>query len=278
MVTQQQAIIDALGVARDFDAAAEADRRVAFLATYLRSSGLETYVLGISGGVDSLAAALLAQRAVMELRDAGYKARFIAVRLPYGVQADEADAQRAVDTIGADEVRRVDIKPAADAMLAALRAVGVPLGDAAREDFLLGNIKARQRMVAQYAIAGATRGLVIGTDHAAEALMGFFTKHGDGAADVLPLAGLNKRRVRAVAAYLGAPADLVRKVPTADLENLVPLRPDEDAYGVTYEQIDDFLEGKPIHEAAERRILATYSGTVHKRSLAVAPQVGSTSS
>ena len=277
-MTQQQAIIEALGVARDFDAAKEANRRLAFLATYLRNSGLEAYVLGISGGVDSLAAALLAQRAVAKLRDAGYKARFIAVRLPYGMQADEADAQRAVDAIGADEVRRVDIKPAADAMLVSLRASGLHFGNDAREDFLLGNIKARQRMVAQYAIAGATRGLVIGTDHAAEALMGFFTKHGDGAADVLPLAGLNKRRVRAVAAHLGAPADLVRKVPTADLESLVPLRPDEDAYGVTYEQIDDFLEGKDIDDAARRRILETYASTAHKRSLAVAAVAASTSS
>src|ERR1044071_3915976 len=90
---------------------------------------------------------------------------------------------------------------------------------AAREAFLLGNIKARQRMIAQFALAGAMRGLVIGTDHSAEALMGFYTKFGDGAADILPLAGLNKRRVRAVAKLLGAPDDLVFKVPTADLEN-----------------------------------------------------------
>lgn len=269
---EQQTIIQQLGVAADFDAAAEARRRVEFLSTYLRASGLNAYVLGISGGVDSTTAAMLAQRAVSDLRATGYEARFIAVRLPYGVQADEADAQRAIDTIGADEVQRVDIKPAADAMLASLKAGGLQFENAAREDFILGNIKARQRMIAQFAIAGATRGLVIGTDHAAEALMGFFTKFGDGAADILPLSGLNKRRVRAVAAHLGAPQNLVQKVPTADLENLVPLRPDEDAYGVTYEQIDDFLEGKPIDAAAETRILAAYAGSAHKRALPVAPQ------
>ena len=128
------------------------------------TSGLGTYVLGISGGVDSLAAALLAQRAVDELRLAGYEAKFLAVRLPYGTQADESDAQRALDTIQADEVLRIDIRPAADAMLASIRLAGADLGDAGREDFLLGNIKARQRMIAQFALAGATRGLVIGTD------------------------------------------------------------------------------------------------------------------
>jgi NAD+ synthase len=269
---EQEAITKELGVTAEFDAQAEVRRRIDFLSTYLRASGLKTYVLGISGGVDSTCAALLAQNAVAELRSSGYDARFIAVRLPYGVQADEHDAQRALDVIGADEVQRVDIKPAADAMLAALKAGGLQFEDAAREDFILGNIKARQRMIAQFAIAGATRGLVIGTDQAAEALMGFFTKFGDGAADILPLAGLNKRRVRAVAAHLGAPEGLVLKVPTADLENLKPLRPDEDAYGVTYEQIDDFLEGKSIDAVAQARILTTYTGTAHKRALPVAPQ------
>ena len=270
-MTEQQEIIEALGVRRDFDAAAEVQRRMNFLSTYLRASGLTSYVLGISGGVDSLTAALLAQRVVHDLRQSGYEARFIAVRLPYGVQADESDAQRALDIIGADQVLTVDIKPAADATLASLKLGNLMLGDAGREDFILGNIKARQRMIAQFAIAGATRGLVIGTDHAAEALMGFFTKFGDGAADILPLSGLSKRRVRALASHLGAPPELVDKVPTADLENLVPLRPDEDAYGVTYAQIDDFLEGHQIDEAARARILQAYSGSAHKRALPVTP-------
>ena len=276
-MTAQEAIIEALGVTASFDVALEARRRIEFLRTYLQTSGLNTFVLGISGGVDSLAAALLAQRAVEELRAVGYDAKFLAVRLPYGTQSDEMDAQQALDTIGADEVRRIDIKSAADAMLNAIKLAGVELGDAGREDFLLGNIKARQRMIAQFALAGATRGLVIGTDHAAEALMGFFTKFGDGAADILPLSGLNKRRVRAIAAHLGAPADLVAKVPTADLENLVPLRPDEDAYGVTYDQIDDFLEGRKIEEAACKRILHVHSSTAHKRALPVTLSISSPS-
>jgi NAD+ synthase len=270
-MTEQKLIIHALGVAPSFDVARVARRRIDFLGTYLRASGLRTYVLGISGGVDSLAAALLAQRAVEELQTTGYEAKFLAVRLPYGAQADEADAQRALDTIKADESHRIDIKPAADAMLDSLKRSGTDLGDARREDFLLGNIKARQRMIAQFALAGANRGLVIGTDHAAEALMGFFTKFGDGAADILPLSGLNKRRVRALAAHLGAPPDLVAKVPTADLENLAPFRPDEDVYGVTYDQIDDFLEGRQVDDAAYRRILHMYSTTAHKRARPVAP-------
>ena len=100
--------------------------------------------------------------------------------------------------------------------------------------------------------------------------MGFFTKHGDGAADILPLAGLNKRRVRALARHLGAPEHLVSKIPTADLETNAPMRPDEDAYGVTYEQIDDFLEGKSIEANAHELIIRAYKATAHKRSLPIA--------
>ena len=266
----QSDIIEALGVTPIFNAVQEAGRRVAFLKDYLTATGLQTYVLGISGGVDSLTAALMAQRAVHELRSASYKAEFVAVRLPYGEQADERDAQAALEAIEPDRVVTVNIKAAADAIMAQIKVGGfVPL-DRAQEDLLLGNIKARQRMIAQYTLAGGMRGLVIGTDHAAEALMGFFTKFGDGAADILPLAGLNKRGVRAIAEHFGAPENLVFKVPTADLESATPLRPDEDAYGVTYDQIDDFLEGKAIEEPARERILRAYRTTAHKRALPVA--------
>jgi NAD+ synthase len=267
----QQKIAAALGVAPEFDVAMEVRLRTEFLAQYLSRSSCRAYVLGISGGVDSLTAGLLAKAAVSQLRAEGRDAQFIAVRLPYGAQADEADAQKALDVIKPDRTVTVGIKVAADAMMCAVTDQADDLFDPARKDFHLGNIKARQRMIAQYALAGASGGLVIGTDQAAEALMGFFTKFGDGAADILPLSGLTKRRVRAVAAHMGAPENLVLKVPTADLETDAPLRPDEDVYGVSYEEIDDFLEGKPISEAAKALILGTYKASAHKRALPVVP-------
>ncbi|HET8597383.1 MAG TPA: ammonia-dependent NAD(+) synthetase [Castellaniella sp.] len=260
-----------LGVRDDFDAGAEVERRVEFLAELLRSTGTHALVLGISGGVDSLTAGCLAQQAVRRVREQGGDARFVAMRLPYGTQLDEADAQAGLRLIQPDDTLTVDIRPAADAMLAALQASGQSFRDAAQQDFLHGNIKARQRMIAQYAVAGARGGLVVGTDHAAEALMGFFTKFGDGAADVTPLAGLNKRRVRALAAALGAPDSLVLKVPTADLELLTPLKPDEDAFGVRYDQIDDFLEGKDVPPEVFDIIVSTWRRSAHKRALPIAP-------
>ncbi len=271
MANEQMDIIRELGVTARFDAAEEAERRIAFLADYLKAVGIQALVLGISGGVDSLTAGMLAQRAVERLRQGGYEARFIAVRLPYGVQADEADAQKSLDVIRPDRTVTIDIKPASDAMLEAVRREADDLLAGPRLHFHLGNIKARQRMIAQYALAGGARGLVIGTDHAAEALMGFYTKHGDGAADILPLSGLNKRRVRAVAKHLGAPEHLVFKVPTADLESDAPLKPDEDVYGLTYDEIDDFLEGKRISESSEQKILTAFRNTAHKRQQPAAP-------
>lgn len=271
----QRHIIDMLGVAPTFDAQHEAEKRVQFLADYLSAAGLRTFVLGISGGVDSLAAGLLAQQAVelLRRRDAGSQARFIAMRLPYGQQHDEVDARACIDVIKPDQTIVANIQPASDAIMADMVKGGLAFATPASQDFVLGNIKARQRMVAQFAVAGAQAGLVIGTDHAAEALVGFFTKFGDGAADVTPLAGLNKRRVRALAGYLGAPDALVNKVPTADLETLSPMRPDEVAFGVTYADIDDFLEGKSISMQACDVILSHWRKSAHKRALPVVPSV-----
>ncbi len=268
---RQQRIIAELHVDATFDPAAQIARRVAFLADYLRSTGLRSYVLGISGGVDSSTAGRLTQLAVETLRADGYDARFIAMRLPSGTQHDEADAVAALAFVRADESLSVDIGPAADAMLATLERAGLAFANAAQRDFIHGNIKARQRMIAQYALASARAGLVIGTDHAAESVMGFFTKYGDGGADLLPLAGLTKRRVRALAEALEAPPALVNKTPTADLEALRPLRPDEDAYGIGYDEIDDFLEGKPVSETVYETIFRFYDATGHKRALPVTP-------
>lgn len=268
---QQHSIIQVLGVRPEFDVQKEVQRRVAFLADYLASTNRRALVLGISGGVDSLVAGCLSQRAARLARQRGHEAIFIAMRLPYGRQHDEADAKAALDVIKPDLALAIDIKPAADAMMQALLDQKVAFRDATQQDFLLGNVKARQRMIAQYAVGGAYEGLVVGTDHAAEALMGFFTKFGDGAADVTPLAGLNKRRVRALGMAMNAPESLVLKVPTADLESLSPMKPDEASFGVSYNDIDDFLEGKDVAASAYETIVRTYRSSAHKRALPVAP-------
>ncbi|WP_150303335.1 ammonia-dependent NAD(+) synthetase [Pseudomonas saliphila] len=246
----------------------EIERRVAFIKDTVRRSGTRALVLGISGGVDSTTGGKLCQMAVESLRQDGYEATFYAMRLPYDVQADEHHAQAALDFIKPDQLRTVDIKASVDAMMVCF--ADEP-ADPAKRDFVKGNVKARARMIAQYTLANFVNGLVVGTDHAAEAVMGFFTKFGDGACDLAPLSGLVKGQVRRIAADLGAPADLVGKIPTADLEELEPGRPDEDAHGVTYEQIDAFLLGEPVDEEAATIIIRQYDATEHKRQVPLAP-------
>ena len=249
----------------------EVQRRVAFIKSKLKDAHCFSLVLGISGGVDSSLAGRLCQLAVDQLNDglADKSYQFIAVRLPYQVQKDEDEAQLACKFIQPSKQVTVNIAQgvigAHDATLAGLADAGIKLPDTDKVDFVKGNVKARMRMIAQYEIAGMVGGLVVGTDHSAENITGFYTKFGDGACDLAPLFGLNKRQVRQIAAYLGAPDILVNKAPTADLEDGKPQLEDEVALGLTYDQIDDFLEAKPVDAHVESKLIAIYQRTQHKR-------------
>ncbi len=261
MREMQRHIIEEMGVKPEVDAAHEVHRRVAFLKEYLQATGANGFVLGISGGIDSTLAGRLAQMAVDELRAEGADVDFVAVRLPHGVQQDEADAQAAMDWVAARTEHTFNIKPATDA----IRAEFTEATGGTISDFNAGNVKARLRMVAQYAIAGERGMLVIGTDHAAESTVGFFTKFGDGGADILPLFGLNKRQNRQLLQHLGAPERLWAKVPTADLLDGQPLRTDEDELGVSYAVIDDYLEGREVPTASAEVIEQKFRASRHKR-------------
>lgn len=262
-MTLQQEIIEALGVQPQIDASREIRRSVDFLKSYLTIYPfIKSLVLGISGGQDSTLAGKLCQMTVEELRKESGKTdyQFIAVRLPYGIQADEQDCQDAIDFIKPDRVLTVNIKQAVLASEKALSDAGITLSD-----FVRGNEKARERMKAQYSIAGMTHGVVVGTDHAAEALTGFFTKYGDGGTDINPLFRLNKRQGKALLKALNCPAHLYDKAPTADLEDDRPALPDEVALGVTYRDIDRYLEGQRLPEDVSQKIEQWYLRTEHKR-------------
>ena len=138
-------------------------------------------------------------------------------------------------------------------------------------DFTKGNVKARARMISQYAIAGQSALLVVGTDHAAEAVTGFFTKFGDGGADILPLTGLSKRQGRALLQFLDAPERLYLKAPTADLLDHTPGQTDEANLGLSYTDIDDYLEGKDVSPEIATAIESRYISTMHKRATPVTP-------
>lgn len=267
MTTLQARIIKELGAMPTIDPQTEIRKSIDFMKEYLyKHSFLKTFVLGISGGQDSTLLGKLAQMAVKEMRaetnDSEYQ--FIGVRLPYGKQLDEDDAKAVLDWIQADKVVTVNIQASVDEMVKAIE-----LNDLTMSDFNKGNIKARQRMVVQYAIAGDNKGVVLGSDHAAEAITGFYTKFGDGAADIMPLFRLNKRQGAAMLKELGSPTEFYEKIPTADLQDDAPALSDEDELGVRYQHIDDYLEGKEVPTKAKERIESLFWNSRHKRHLPV---------
>jgi NAD+ synthase len=184
----QQTIITEMKVLPEIDVQFEIDRRITFIKNQLIKSGFNNLVLGISGGVDSSTCGRLAQMAVNELNNelqdgantSQYK--FIAVRLPYGIQADEEDAQQALDFIQPSHCLTTNVLNGADGVhhevLQAMSKAQILTADDAQIDFSKGNLKARTRMISQYHIAGILGALVIGTDHSAENVTGFFYQVG----------------------------------------------------------------------------------------------------
>jgi NAD+ synthase len=267
MTNLQQTIIEELKVKPSIDPQEEIRISIDFMKAYLKKHPfLKGLVLGISGGQDSTLTGKLAQMAVDELNEeVGQQLySFFAVRLPFGVQFDEDDCQDALDFIKPTKTYTVNIKDAVDASKRALDESGIILSD-----FAKGNEKARERMKVQYSIASMHNAVVLGTDHAAEAITGFYTKYGDGGADLVPIFRLNKRQGKELLKSLGSPEHLYTKIPTADLEEDRPALPDEIALGVTYHHIDDYLEGKDIPSEPREKIESHYLRSQHKRHLPI---------
>lgn len=268
----QSQIMADLNVTPTIDPAVEVRRRVDFLIDYLGRTGAKGLVLGISGGQDSTLAGRLCQLAVEEIAatrsaDGGAVPVFVAVRLPYAVQRDEDDAQLALEFIRPSQTVTFNIAAGVDGIADEfLKATGETV-----TDFNKGNVKARARMIAQYAIAGQFGYLVVGTDHAAEAVTGFFTKYGDGGTDLLPLGGLTKRQGRSMLQHLGAAERLYLKAPTADLLDENPGQTDEANLGLNYSDIDDYLEGKAVPDSVATAIENRYRATEHKRRTPASP-------
>lgn len=265
----QKEVAEALAVKALQNPEKDIEKRVKFIKEQLLGSGLKNLVLGVSGGVDSLTAGLLCQKAVDELKkETNEDYKFIAVKLPYKVQKDADFVELSLKTINPDVIETFNLGESVDAVRKGFENTFDDLEKTdAQRDFVIGNVKARMRMIAQYALAGMYSGLVVGTDHASEAVTGFFTKFGDGGFDFSPLSGLVKREVVAIAKFLGAPEDLYNKVPTADLEDLDVNKPDENALGVSYVDIDKYLLGEKVSDDAFEKITEWYIKTEHKRQL-----------
>jgi NAD+ synthase len=263
-MSKQQEIIAALGVKPAIQVDEEIRRRVDFLKSYIKKSGTTGLLIAISGGIDSAVATGLCKKATDELhKETGMDYRTVGVLQPYGEQSDIADSRLVAQAFGLQHAVEMNIQETVDEVAIETEFAMKHLGlhrHISKEG--KGNVKARTRMVMQYALAFEMNLLVVGTDHASEAITGFFTKYGDGAVDITPLSTLNKRQVRQLAAALGVPEPILTKVPTAGLWDG---QTDEGELGITYESNSDYLEGKVIDEASRVKLEKQYDKTAHKR-------------
>lgn len=264
-MSMQKQIIERLGVNPTINPQEEIRKRVDFLKDYVKKSGTSGLLIAISGGIDSAVAAGLCKRATDELsEETGQPYMTLGVFQPYGQQSDIADSYAVAEAFGLEHKAETNIEEAVDEISLevehAFKTLGTPRHISRGGK---GNVKARTRMVVQYALAFDLNLLVVGTDHASEALTGFYTKWGDGAVDVTPLSTLNKRQVRELAAHLGVPQSVLDKAPTAGLWEG---QTDEGELGIKYSDNSDYLEGKEISPDAREKLERQYLKTEHKRS------------
>lgn len=241
----------------------EVNKRVEWIKKLVADSRTKGIVLGISGGIDSAVTAVLCQKAVKE--------NFLGLILPIESNPiHQRDAKILAEKFG---MRTVEIEMTEDYRSLTntfSKAFGKELGTLAK-----GNLKARMRMVADYAMANELGYLVAGTDNLSETVAGYFTKYGDGAVDFLPISDLTKREVYEMAVYLGIPEEIMTKPPSADLW---AGQTDEQEMGVTYDDIEAYIKGElPSDDPRFQIINRLNKASEHKRQLPAAYE-GSTES
>lgn len=265
MANLQQEIIRALNVKPVIDVDEEIRKRVDFLKEHVIKANSLGFLIAVSGGLDSAVAAALCKKATDELtEEQGREYETLAVLQPYGEQEDIEDSYAVVKAFSL-KAAETNIEEAVDEIALEVEYAMKSLGQHRHVSIPgKGNIMARTRMVMQYALAFERSLLVCGTDHASEAVVGFFTKYGDGAVDLHPLGSLTKRQVQALAEALGVPRSVIDKVPVAGLGSG---QSDEEELGVSYADNCDYLEGKTIDPKAQAKLEQYYVRSEHKRSL-----------
>lgn len=236
----------------------------------LAAAGSRGFVVGLSGGVDSAVVLRLAQLAAPHAT--------LGLILPcYSDPQDEQDAAVVADHFSVP-TRRIDLSAAYDGLVAALQPAvqsvpeHMPPADALHARLPLANIKPRLRMTTLYFAANSLRYLVAGTGNRSELAIGYFTKHGDGAADLLPLGRLTKRGVRTLARELGVPPAIVDRTASA---GLWIGQTDEEDMGFSYDELERYLDGGPqgVSPALAMKIERLMRLSEHKRQLAAVPDI-----
>jgi len=246
------------------------DHVTGFISEQVDAAGVDEVVIGLSGGIDSTLTSHLAVEALGA--DAVY-----GLVMPSEVNREDnmSDAERVASDLLGIEYDVVAINPIVDVFLEAFPA-------AEGDQVAVGNLRVRSRAVLNYLAANHRDALVLGTGNRSEALVGYFTKYGDGAVDCHPIADLYKGQVRQLAKHVGVPADLAEK--TASAEMWVG-QTDEEEMGLDYPTLDSILalhvEGGVsqsatareigVDEAAVERVRNLYERSKHKRHVPPGP-------
>jgi len=208
-------------------------------------------VFGLSGGLDSAVVAALSIRI--------FPQNTLAIIIP--CHSLEADINDALDFINKFNIpyKIINLSKVYDLLIHLLN------DKEKEESFKLAeaNIKPRLRMTTLYYFANELNYLVVGTGNKSELMIGYFTKYGDGGADILPLGNLLKSQVRELAKYLGIPKKIINKPPSAGLWEG---QTDEKEIGISYEQLDKYLRtGRSSNKIIEKKIQDKITKSAHKR-------------
>ena len=264
-------MVNTVGTMTETDAAVLATEIAEWLKQRKDESGADRFVLGLSGGIDSAVVAGLCARA------AGAD-RVLGVIMPSGSNPDDAEQARKVAEAFGIKTITVDLTSLADSFYGSVPSgerlfadtlrEDIGAGLEAREQLAVANVRPRLRMITNYYLANLSRGIVVGTGNKSEAMIGYFTKYGDGGVDLFPIIDLYKHEVRAVAAAIGVPQSVIDRPPSAGLWQG---QTDEDEIGLTYAQLDEALtaiergDTSNIDPAVLAKVQRMHSTTAHKR-------------
>lgn len=233
------------------------DELVQWIREGVRAAGAVGTVVGLSGGIDAAVTAALCRRAFPDNN--------VGVIMPcHSEPADEADARLFAEAEGV-RVVKVDLTPVFDVLVEQLQSLfpaKEPAADSAKERLALANLKPRLRMSTLYYLANKYNYVVVGTENLSELTIGYFTKHGDGGVDLLPIANLVKSQVYELARFLRLPPQIIERVPGA---GLWPGQTDEKELGIGYDVLDRYLLTGRAEPEVKEKIEGMRRASEHKR-------------